>query len=87
MSTVAALYVQTGGRYFNQSGIDPWDITRDARKYAGPHPVVAHPPCQLWGPPPHRRTLASAAAKHPPSLPGRLCSPPYRLKLSAAKFT
>ena len=47
--TVAALYVETGGCYFGQPGIDPWDQSRDARTYAGPHPVVAHPPCQRWG--------------------------------------
>lgn len=45
---VAALYVQTGGCYFGLDGVDPWDEKRDARLYAGPHPVVAHPPCQLW---------------------------------------
>jgi hypothetical protein len=47
--TVAALYVETGGCYFGLPGVDPWDEARDARKYAGPHPVVAHPPCQRWG--------------------------------------
>lgn len=46
---IAALYVQTGGAYFDIPGIDPWDEVRDARAYAGPHPVVAHPPCQRWG--------------------------------------
>lgn len=46
---IAALFVETDGCYFGLDDVDPWDITRDARKYAGPHPVVAHPPCQLWG--------------------------------------
>lgn len=49
MSTVAALFVQRGGAYWNLDGVDPWDQERDARQYAGPWPVVAHPPCQLWG--------------------------------------
>lgn len=46
---IAALYVQRGGSYWNLPGIDPWDEQRDARSYSGPHPVVAHPPCQRWG--------------------------------------
>jgi hypothetical protein len=46
---IAALYVETGGGYFGLEGVDPWDETRDARQYAGPWPVVAHPPCQRWG--------------------------------------
>lgn len=47
--TIAALYVETGGAYYGLPGVDPWDEARDARTYAGPHPVVAHPPCQRWG--------------------------------------
>lgn len=47
--TVAALYVQTGGAYFGDPRFEPWDQARDARNYAGPHPVIAHPPCQRWG--------------------------------------
>ncbi len=47
--TVAALYVEAGGAYYNLPSVDPWDEARDARKYAGPHPAVAHPPCQRWG--------------------------------------
>lgn len=46
---IAALFVETGGGYFGLPGVDPWDKQRDARRYAGPYPVVAHPPCQRWG--------------------------------------
>jgi hypothetical protein len=46
---VAALYVEPEGHYIGVDGIDPWDELRDARNYPGPHPVVAHPPCQRWG--------------------------------------
>lgn len=49
MKQIAALYVQTDGAYYGLPGVDPWDEKRDARRYAGPHPVVAHPPCQRWG--------------------------------------
>ena len=45
---ISALFVQTGGCYFGLPHVDPWDEQRDARKYAGPWPVVAHPPCARW---------------------------------------
>jgi hypothetical protein len=45
---IAALFVETNGVYFGLPDVDPWDKGRDARLYAGPWPVVAHPPCQLW---------------------------------------
>jgi hypothetical protein len=60
---VAALYVDTArGAYVGLPGVDLWGYasrdgrqqdafapTRDAREYAGPWPVVAHPPCGPWG--------------------------------------
>ena len=54
---IAALYIDKNSPYLNLScsarggewlQIDCWDLTRDARKYSGPHPVVAHPPCGPW---------------------------------------
>jgi hypothetical protein len=45
---IAALYVAIDGVYSGRSDVDCWDITRNALNYAGPHPVVAHPPCQRW---------------------------------------
>lgn len=46
---IAALFVKRGGPYYGIPDVDPWDEERDARLYAGPWPVVAHPPCQRWG--------------------------------------
>lgn len=46
---IAALYVEPAGCYAGLPGVDAWDEVRDARTYAGPHPVVAHPPCERWG--------------------------------------
>jgi len=46
---VAALFVHEGGVYYNLPDVDPWGASRDARKYDGDHPIVAHPPCERWG--------------------------------------
>lgn len=46
---IAALYVETDGAYVGLPGVECWDEARDARRYAGPWPVVAHPPCERWG--------------------------------------
>jgi hypothetical protein len=48
-AVIAALYVQADGCYVGLPDVDPWPEARDARLYAGPHPVVAHPPCERWG--------------------------------------
>lgn len=46
---IAALFVETNGCYYGLPDVEPWDAAHDARTYAGPWPVVAHPPCQRWG--------------------------------------
>ena len=46
---VAALFVEARGVYASLEGVEAWGIERDARTYAGPSPVVAHPPCERWG--------------------------------------
>lgn len=50
MTKIAALYVIPGGPYYGLADVEPWGLPeRDARLYAGPWPVVAHPPCARWG--------------------------------------
>lgn len=46
---IAALYVISDGVYAGRPDVDCWPEERDARKYDGPWPVVAHPPCERWG--------------------------------------
>ena len=49
MTKLAALFVLPDGPYAGRSDVEVWDEAMDARLYAGPHPVVAHPPCERWG--------------------------------------
>lgn len=49
MQRIAALFVEAEGCYFGVTDVDPWPESRDACKYIGPFPIVAHPPCQRWG--------------------------------------
>lgn len=47
---IAALYIDPRGPYPRMLGTSScWDRERDARTYAGPHPIVAHPACGPWG--------------------------------------
>jgi hypothetical protein len=57
--TLAALFVDPRGCYAGLPGVEIWVEGSqlalsfkaehpDARRYAGPHPVVAHPPCTRW---------------------------------------
>ena len=46
---VAILFARVDSVYKSIPGCDVWDAERDARKWPGGSPVVAHPPCRLWG--------------------------------------
>lgn len=49
MKRIAALFVQPDGCYSGLDHVDMWPEHRDARRYCGTWPVIAHPPCQRWG--------------------------------------
>lgn len=47
--TVAVLYCDPRGVYSTIPDVELWGLPdRNAMLYAGPHPVVAHPPCSRW---------------------------------------
>lgn len=45
----AILYARNNSVYKKIPGCDVFDLARDARNYSGNLPVIAHPPCRLWG--------------------------------------
>jgi len=46
---VAVLFARADSCYKKLPGVDVWDAERDARRWPGGCPVVAHPPCRAWG--------------------------------------
>lgn len=46
---VAVLFARSDSVYKHLPGCDVWDAERDARRWPGGCPVVAHPPCRAWG--------------------------------------
>lgn len=46
---IACLFVEKDSIYKTIPECDCYDIERDAMTYRGNYPVIAHPPCQLWG--------------------------------------
>lgn len=49
MRRVAVLFARRDSVYKQLPGCTVYDVDRDARTFAGLHPVVAHPPCAAWG--------------------------------------
>lgn len=49
MFNIAALFVEKDSIYKKQDNIDCYDIERNAKNFDFSLPVIAHPPCQLWG--------------------------------------
>ena len=49
LARVAVLFAREDSAYKTLPECEVYDMARDARNYDGPWPVVAHPPCQLWG--------------------------------------
>lgn len=49
MREVAVLFARADSVYKTLPGCDVWDIERDARRWPGGGPAVAHPPCRAWG--------------------------------------
>lgn len=47
--SVTVLFARRDSVYKHLPDCDVWDKDRDARKWPGGTPVVAHPPCRAWG--------------------------------------
>jgi hypothetical protein len=45
---IAVLFARADSIYKSMPGCDVWDIERDALKWPGGAPIIAHPPCRAW---------------------------------------
>jgi len=57
---VAALFVRRNSIYKAMPAVECYDEARDARTFKGGMPVIAHPPCRLWGTMAHMSTADPA---------------------------
>lgn len=46
---ITVLFVSDKSYYLKDNRFDCWTKNRDALLYTGSSPVIAHPPCRLWG--------------------------------------
>jgi hypothetical protein len=59
---VAVLWVERRSCYWRLwPKVEMWGVGRDARRYAGPWPVICHPPCGPWG---KYRAVAHESREH-----------------------
>lgn len=58
VAKIAALFCRRDSNYKEFDSVDVWDAERDARRWPGGCPVIAHPPCRAWG---QLRAMAKAA--------------------------
>jgi len=49
MTQVAVLFARADSVYKTLPHCDVWDRERDAARWPGGSPIVAHPPCRAWG--------------------------------------
>lgn len=93
MQEVAVLFARADSNYKQIPGCDVWDIERDARRWEGNCPVVAHPPCRAWGrlrhmanPRPDEKQLAHFAVANIQKFGGVLEHPAYSTLWKAASL-
>lgn len=63
---IAVLFARADSFYKTLPGCDVWDAERDARRWPGGSPLVAHPPCRAWG---RLRALANPRDDEPALAP------------------